>query len=106
MAEHISEITSSSSTAVRCEIDFALVLSRVIASAKEDPQQLRNAIYEIARVKLLREALNRSPPLDPWEVRELSASLETAIERVEAFSSKQDGLKALKALDRLIETFG
>jgi hypothetical protein len=43
------------------EVDFALVLSRVIASAEEDPSQLRNIIYELARIKLQEEMSRRSP---------------------------------------------
>jgi hypothetical protein len=39
------------------EVDFALVLSRVIASAEDDPAQLRNIIYELARIKLQEEKL-------------------------------------------------
>ena len=35
------------------EIDFALVLSRTIDSIKNDPSQLRNTVYELARTKLL-----------------------------------------------------
>ena len=34
------------------EIDFALVLSRTIDSIKNDPSQLRNTVYELARTKL------------------------------------------------------
>ena len=86
------------------EVDFALVLSRVIESVKQDPAELRNVVYEVARIKLQREAWNRDPPIDLWELRRLTIALETAIERVEAISSKQDQLRALKSLDRLIES--
>ena len=37
------------------EVDFALVLSHVIDSAKQNPAELRNAIYESARFKLQQE---------------------------------------------------
>jgi hypothetical protein len=37
------------------EIDFAIVLSRVIGSIENDPAQLRNAVYELARIKLQTE---------------------------------------------------
>jgi len=86
------------------EVDFALVISRVIDTVKENPAELRNTIYEVARVKLQREAWKQNPPMDIWELRRLTIALETAIERVEAISSKQDDLRALKSLDRLIET--
>ena len=85
------------------EVDFALVLSRVIDQVKNNPAELRNAVYEVARVKLQREAWNRNPPLGLWEMRRLTIALETAIDRVEAISSKQDELQALRSLDRLIE---
>src|SRR5712671_589961 len=88
------------------EVDFALVISRVIDTVKENPAELRNTIYEVARVKLQREAWKQNPPMDIWELRRLTIALETAIERVEAISSKQDDLRALKSLDRLIETLG
>jgi hypothetical protein len=41
------------------EVDFAVVLSRVIESIEDDPAQLRNAVYELARIKLIREAGRR-----------------------------------------------
>lgn len=85
------------------EVDFALVLSRVIDSVKANPAELRHAIYELARIKLHREGWQSTPPVDVWEMCRLNMALETAIERVEAISSKQDELRALQSLDRLIE---
>jgi hypothetical protein len=85
------------------EVDFALILARVIDSAKQNPTELRSAIYELARTKLQREAWNSNPPMDLWEMRRLTIALETAIERVEAFSAKQDQLPALESPDRPIE---
>ena len=86
------------------EIDFAVVLSRVIASIEDDPAQLRSAIYELARIKLRREAWRRDPPLKLGEARHLTLALESAIERVETIYSKYDELKPLRSLDRLIES--
>jgi hypothetical protein len=43
------------------EIDFALVLSRTIDSIKNDPSQLRNTVYELARTKLLMLAWEQNP---------------------------------------------
>jgi len=34
------------------EVEFALILSRMINTVKEDPSQLRLAIYEFARAQL------------------------------------------------------
>jgi hypothetical protein len=103
MAHNSSEDTATAPPASQPAVDFALVLSRVIDSVTKDPKELRNAVYEIARVKFLREAWNRGAELDIAEVRRLGVALENAIERVEAFASRQDELRALKSLDRLIQ---
>jgi hypothetical protein len=83
------------------EVDFALVLSRVIASAEDDPAQLRNIIYELARIKLQEEVSRRTPPPSSPGTRDLSEALESAIERVETIHSKHDSLQAIQSLDRL-----
>ncbi len=85
------------------EVDFALVLARVIDDVNQDPAELRRAIYELARIKLQRESWRRDPPLDIGEMRKLTKALETAIERVEAFSSQREEARALRSLDRLIK---
>ena len=84
------------------EIDFALVVSRIIASVEQSPEQLRHAVYELARIRLQRETWRQKPPMDLWEMRSLMISLENAIERVEADASKHDALKALQSLDQVI----
>jgi hypothetical protein len=77
------------------EVDFAIVLSRVIASIENDPGHLRGAVYELARMKLQTElSINVS------EKRDLALALESAIERVETVSSKHDRLKVLQSLRR------
>jgi len=86
------------------EVDFAVVLSRVIESIEDDPAQLRNAVYELARIKLRSEACRRDAPLKLWEARHLTLALESAIERVETIYSKHDELRALQSLYRLIES--
>jgi hypothetical protein len=70
------------------EVNFSLLLSGVIDSIKKDPAQLRNAIYELTRVQLQREAWNRN--VNILEMRRLMLALETAIERVETVSHRQD----------------
>src|SRR5204863_2017359 len=85
------------------EVDFALVLSHVIDSAKQNPAELRNAIYETARFKLQQEVGSNNPPLEDSEIQRLTAALETAIERVEAMSLRQEELRKLKWLDGLIQ---
>lgn len=95
-----ARLTSSASHAP--EVDFAIVLARVIEAVKQDPAELRNAIYDLARVKLHQQGWHGTHPIDILDMRRLEAALETAIERVEAISSKQDQLQALKSLNRLI----
>jgi hypothetical protein len=86
------------------DVDFALVLSRVIASVEDDPAQLRDVVYELARIKLRQEAWKRNRPMNLLEARRLSLALESAIDRVESIHSKYDELRTLQSLDRLIQS--
>jgi hypothetical protein len=85
------------------ELDFAVVISRVIGSMQNDPAQLRHAVYELARIKLQREAWQKHPTMSVLEIGRLTRALETAIGRVEAVSSRYDELQGVKSLDRLIQ---
>ena len=67
------------------EVEFALMLSRVIDSVENNPEFLRATVYELARHKLKEEFTSESF----GDVRSLSKSLETAIAGVEAFSKKK-----------------
>ena len=71
------------------EVEFALMLSRVIDSVEKNPEFLRATVYELARHKLKEEFTSESF----GDVRNLSKSLEVAIAGVEAFSKKKDGVK-------------
>jgi hypothetical protein len=86
MTSKPQEIVSGKSLAAKSsEVDFAIVLSRVIASIENDPAQLRSAVYELARIKLQTElSINVS------EKRDLALALESAIEHVETVSSKHE----------------
>ena len=69
MTSEPQEIVSGKSLAAKSsEVDFAIVLSRV----KNDPAQLRSAVYELARIKLRTElSINVS------EKRDLALALES-----------------------------
>lgn len=68
------------------EVEFALVLSRMIDSVKSDPEHLRETIYELARHKLQEQFSHENVQ----DVRPLSNALEVAIQGVEAFAKKTD----------------
>lgn len=68
------------------EVEFALVLSRMIDSVKNDPEHLRETIYELARHKLQEQFSHENVQ----DVRPLSNALEVAIQGVEAFAKKTD----------------
>jgi len=91
-------------TARSPEVDFAVVLSRVIGSIEDDPAQMRSVVYELARIKLHQEAWRRDPPLNFFDSRRLTLALESAIERVESIHSKSDEVRALQSLYRLLES--
>jgi hypothetical protein len=66
------------------EVEFALVINRMIDSIKTDPEHLRATIYELARHKL-KEQFAAEPDID-----RLSDALEVAIRGVEAFTINKD----------------
>jgi hypothetical protein len=106
MTSQPQEIGSGKNLAARpLEVEFAVVLSRVIESIEDDPAPLlRNAVYELARIKLRREAWQKNPAINLSEVKRLMLALESAIEGVETIYSRHDELRALQSLDRLIES--
>jgi hypothetical protein len=95
MASEPQEIVGGKDLAAKSsEVDFAIVLSRVIASMEKDPAQLRSAVYELARIKLQTElSINIS------EKHDLALALESAIERVETVSTKHDRVKVLQSVE-------
>ena len=104
MSSEPQEIGSGKTLAERSpEVDFAVVLCRVIESIEHDPAQLRNAVYELARIKLRKEVCRGHPPISSLEVRRLTLALESAIESVETIYSRHDELRSLRSLHRLIE---
>ena len=78
------------------EVDFALVLARLIEVTRNDPVRLRASIYELARRKLREQFTHESSE----EKRRMIHALETAIEGVESFAEKQaDQTIALVSVD-------
>jgi hypothetical protein len=73
------------------EIEYALILQRMIDSMRENPAQLRKTIYEFARSRLQIE----SAWADQTERTRLSTALETAIRGVEDFSIRRDQVELL-----------
>lgn len=68
------------------EIEYALILSRLISTVTDDPAQMRSTIYEFARARLKLD----TSWADEGERRRLTQALETAIQGVEAFSARRD----------------
>src|SRR5215471_6663064 len=107
MISEPQEIVSGKNLSAKSsEIDFAIVLSRVISSIENDPAQLRNTVYELARIKLQTELSQREAPINVSEKEDLTLALESAIDRVETVYSKHDHLRVLQSLDRLTNSFG
>jgi hypothetical protein len=76
------------------EVEFALVLSRIIDSVKNDPEQLRDTVYELARRKLQEQLTQEGVE----ETAPLVNALEVAIQGVEKFSRNNDKKWALTRL--------
>jgi hypothetical protein len=97
------DIRTEKIAATSLEVNFSLALFGAIESIKKDRAQLRNAVYDLARVQLQREAWHQNPHMNILEIPRLMLALETAIGHVEAFSSQQDQLRALQSVARLVE---
>jgi hypothetical protein len=73
------------------EIEFALILQKMINVVKEDPAQMRLAIYEFARARLKIDA----GEVDGAERARMAEALETAINGVERFSIHENDILRL-----------
>ena len=74
------------------EIEYALILSRMINTVKDDPAEIRATIYEFARAKLKLD----TSWAETNERERLAAALEAAIHGVEAFSVRQEQTSLLE----------
>jgi hypothetical protein len=92
MTSEPKEIGSANHLAARLpEVELAVILCRVIESIEHHPAPLRNAVYELARLKLRKEACLTHSPIN---LSRLTLALESAIESVETiYSTRHDGLR-------------
>jgi len=67
------------------EIEFALVISGMIESVKNNPRDIRQIIFDLARYKLQEQLLDANAE----EIERTQQALEAAIRGVEAFSQKR-----------------
>src|SRR5262249_52963181 len=101
MTSEPQDIGSGKELAARLpEVELAVILCRVIESIEHHPAQLRNAVYELARIKLRKEVSRTHPVIS---LGRLTLALESAIESVETIYSRHDELRALRSLHRLVE---
>jgi hypothetical protein len=89
MADEFNQGIGGVSPANLLEVDFALVVSRLIDAAKSDPAQLRSSVYELARLKLLDQVADENR----YEQGRMIEALESAIRGVEVFSQRTEGTK-------------
>lgn len=68
------------------EVEYALILSRMINTVKDDPAQMRLMIYEFARARLKID----TSWFEESERKRLTTALETAIQGVEEFSVRRE----------------
>src|SRR5258708_18714479 len=75
------------------EVQFALVISRMLETVKDDAEFRRQIVYDLARYKLLEQFTYA----DAKNVDQMKRALEVAIEEVEKFSREQAPLERLPA---------
>src|SRR5450631_676209 len=66
------------------EVQFALVIARMIDTVKNSPEHMRQAVYDLARYKLLEQFTYA----DAKNIKRTQQALETAIRGVEEFSKQ------------------
>jgi hypothetical protein len=73
------------------EVQFALVISRMLETVKDDPEFLRQIVYDLARYKLQEQFTYA----DAKHIDRMKRALEVAIQEVEQFSREQAPLERL-----------
>ncbi|WP_407184991.1 hypothetical protein [Bradyrhizobium centrosematis] len=79
------------SDATSTEVQFALVIARILETVKGDPEYMRQVVYDLARHKLQEQFTHT----DAADVRRMQAALEAAINGVEQFSRQDPGAPSL-----------
>ena len=75
------------------EVQFALVIARMINSVRNNPADMRQAIYDLARYKLQEQFTSA----DTSHIRRSEQALENAIRGVEEFSKQHVSIPAMAA---------
>jgi len=73
------------------EVQFALVIARMIDSVKNSPDDMRQVVYDLARYKLQEQFTYA----DAKDIKRTQQALETAIRGVEEFSKKHVSIPAI-----------
>ena len=73
------------------EVQFALVISRMLETVKDDAEARRQMVYDLARYKLQEQFTYA----DARNIDQMKRALEVAIEEVEKFSRDQAPLERL-----------
>ncbi|AND91031.1 blr5881 [Bradyrhizobium diazoefficiens USDA 110] len=73
------------------EVQFALVISRMLETVKDDPEFRRQLVYDLARYKLQEQFTYA----DAKNIDQMKRALEVAIEEVEKFSREEAPLERL-----------
>jgi hypothetical protein len=67
------------------QVQFALVISRMLDTVKDDPEARRQMVYDLARYKLQEQFTHA----DAKNIEQMKRALEVAIDEVEKFSREQ-----------------
>jgi hypothetical protein len=79
------------------EVQFALVIARMIDTVRNSPEHMRQAVYDLARYKLQEQFTHA----DAKDIKRTQQALETAIWGVEQFSKQPIGVPAPAPLPQL-----
>jgi hypothetical protein len=79
------------------EVQFALVIARMIDEVKNSPEHMRQAVYDLARYKLQEQFTYA----DAKDIGRTQQALETAIRGVEEFSKQQFGIPAASPVSQV-----